>query len=82
MLLGTLIISIILVAFVMLALGVKLLFDKNAEFTVHSCALEDDESLDKDLTCYKCQLKDLADCPENKGPDKNKAKEKTSNLNK
>lgn len=77
MLLKTLIISIILVAIVMLALGVKLLFDKNAKFTVHSCALEDDESLDKDLTCSKCQLRDLADCPEKK--EKAEASKKPSN---
>ncbi|WP_163707552.1 hypothetical protein [Mangrovibacterium lignilyticum] len=78
MLLGTLIIAIILVAFVMLALGVKLLFDKNAEFTVHSCALEDDESLDKDLSCSKCQLRDLVDCPENKGKENIEIEEKPS----
>lgn len=60
-----LIASVILVAFVMLALGLKLWFDPNAEFSVHSCAFEDD-NLDKDQACSKCQLKDLADCPENK----------------
>jgi len=76
MLVTTLIISIILVAIIMLALGVKLLFDKDAEFTVLSCALEDDDSLDKDLTCSKCQIRDLADCPEKKGNGKNKIKEK------
>ena len=75
---GTLIISIIIVAFIMLALGVKLLFDKNAEFTVHSCALEDDESLDKDLTCSQCQLRDLAGCPENRENERNKTKDKPS----
>ena len=32
------IISLILVAFVVLALGIKLWFDPKAEFTVHSCA--------------------------------------------
>jgi hypothetical protein len=60
-----LIISIILVAIIMLALGVKLIFNPNAEFEVHSCALDDGE-LDKDGACSKCQLKDLADCPEKK----------------
>lgn len=59
-----LIISVVLVAIVMLGLGVKLFFDKNAEFSIHSCALEDG-SLDKDGACSKCDLKDLADCPEN-----------------
>lgn len=61
-----LIASVILVAFVMLALGLKLWFDPGAEFSVHSCAFEDDDKLDKDQACSKCQLKDLADCPENK----------------
>ena len=79
MFLATLIISIILVAIIMLALGLKMLFDKNAEFTVHSCALEDNDSLNKDLTCSKCQLRDLADCPENKGTKKNKTNKKPSN---
>ncbi len=65
-----LIVSIILVTIVMLTLGIKMWFDPDAEFTVHSCALEDG-SLDKDGACSKCQLKDLADCPENKSePDK------------
>jgi hypothetical protein len=57
------ILSIILVAIIMLALGVKLLFNPNAEFTAHSCALNGGE-LDKEGACSKCQLKDLADCPE------------------
>lgn len=59
-----LIISVVLVAIIMLALGIKLLFDPKAEFSAHSCALEDG-SLDKDSACSKCQLKDLANCPEN-----------------
>ncbi len=63
MFLKTLIISVILVAFVMLALGVKLLFDKNATFTAHSCALDDGE-LNNDGVCTKCELKDMDDCPE------------------
>ncbi len=65
MFLKVLIISIILVAVILLALAVKMLFDPNAEFTVHSCALENSD-LNKDGACYKCQLKDLANCPENR----------------
>ena len=61
-----LLISVILVAVIMLGLGIKMLFDPDAEFSAHSCALEDG-NLDEDGACYKCQLKDLADCPENKG---------------
>jgi hypothetical protein len=61
-----LIASVILVAFVILALGVKLWFDPGAEFSAHSCALEDEDRFDKEQACSKCQLKDLADCPENR----------------
>lgn len=50
----------------MLALGLKLWFDPDAEFTVHSCALENG-SLDKNGACSGCQLKDLSDCPVNNG---------------
>ena len=64
MFLKLLIISVIFVAIVMLGLGVKLLFDKNAKFSAHSCALEDG-SLKEDGACAACDLKDLADCPEN-----------------
>lgn len=63
--LKVIIISLILVAFVVLALGIKMLFDPKAEFTVHSCAL-DNGDLDGDGACLKCQIKDLADCPEQK----------------
>ena len=52
-------ISIILVAIVMLALGVKMLFDPKAEFTAHSCSLEDG---DDTAGCPACQVKDIADC--------------------
>jgi hypothetical protein len=65
MILKVLIISVIIMALVMLGLGVKMLFNRNAEFTVPTCSLKDGE-LDEDGACAKCQLKDLADCPENK----------------
>lgn len=65
MFIKSLIISVILVSIVMLALGVKLLFNKDAEFTAHSCALDDGNS-DENEACSKCGLKDLVDCPENK----------------
>ena len=71
MIIKLLIFSVVLVAFVMLILGIKLLFDPKAEFTVHSCALEDGD-LDKDGACFKCQVTNLADCPEN---EKNKLKD-------
>lgn len=63
MILKVLIISVIIVAFAMLALGVKMLFNRNAEFTVHSCSFEGGER-DENGACAKCRLKDLADCPE------------------
>ncbi len=54
-----LIVAVILVAFAMLGLGVKLLFDKDAEFTHHSCAGEN-----KDLNdvngCTGCEIKKSA----------------------
>lgn len=66
MIIKTIIITVVLVAIIMLALGVKLLFDKNAEFTTHSCALDSDKTLEKGDACSKCDLKHIADCPENK----------------
>jgi hypothetical protein len=63
MIIKTILISVILVAIVMLALGIKMLFDKNAKFTVHSCSLEHEE-IDSDDACYKCQLKNMSDCPD------------------
>ena len=40
-----------------------MLFNRNAEFTVHSCSLEDGD-LDENGACANCHLKDLEDCPE------------------
>lgn len=65
MIFKTLIITVILVAIAILALGVKLLFNKDAVIKAHSCAFEDGTA-DKNEACSKCELKDLADCPENK----------------
>jgi len=59
-----LIVSVILIAFTMMALGVKLLFNKEASFTEHACALEDGE-LNKDGSCASCEIKELANCKEN-----------------
>jgi hypothetical protein len=66
MFLNLLILSVILVAFVVLALGVKLWFDPDAEFTSHSCAFDSGKP-DEDGACSICQIKDLADCPEKNG---------------
>lgn len=66
MFLKLLIFSVILVAIIMLALGVKLLFDKNAEFEMHSCAFEENTNDKGEPGCSSCQLKEVADCPETK----------------
>lgn len=83
MIFKTLIISVIVVAFLMLALGVKLLFNKkDAVSTAHSCALEEGD-LDENDACTKCELKDIANCPENKGDPIKKSKltsDETKNL--
>ena len=63
MLIKLLIISVILVGIMLLAMGIKLLLNRNSGFPAHSCALEDG-SLDETGACYKCELKDLASCPE------------------
>jgi len=56
-----LILSLILVAFTILALGVKLLFHKVTSFTDHTCVMEDDE-LNKVGGCIGCEIKELANC--------------------
>ena len=52
-----LIISVILVAFVVLALGIKLWIDPKAEFTAHSCSAEKGD-LDENGYCSNCHVKD------------------------
>ncbi|HYQ58979.1 MAG TPA: hypothetical protein VEP89_16670 [Draconibacterium sp.] len=64
MFLKILVVTVFLVAFVMLALGIKLLFNKNAQFPKHSCSLENDNLLGKDEACEKCDLEDLVEYPE------------------
>jgi hypothetical protein len=55
-------ISIVLVAFVMLALGVKMLFDPKAEFTAHSCSMDTEDGTEG---CAACQVKEITDCENN-----------------
>lgn len=62
MIIKTVLVSMILVAIVIIALGIKMLFDKNAKFEVHSCNLDCE---DPNGTCYKCQVIDPAECPDN-----------------
>ena len=63
MFLRILILSVILVAFTMLALGIKLFFNKKPSLTEHACALEDGE-LNKVGGCITCGIQKIANCPE------------------
>lgn len=56
-------ISIILVAIVMLALGVKMLFDPKATFEAHSCSMDAEDGTEG---CAACQVKEITDCDKNK----------------
>ena len=66
MFLKLLISSVILVGFIMLALSVKLLFDKNAEFSAHSCALKEGDP-DGEGACSMCKMKPDKNMVEMKG---------------
>ena len=59
-----LLISLILVAIVMLALGIKLWFDPEAEFTVHSCAAERGNPGEQEY-CSACGVDDPSHCLKN-----------------
>ena len=63
MFLKLLTLSVILVAFTILALGVKLFFNREATFTEHACAMEDGV-LNKVGDCSGCEIKELANCTE------------------
>jgi len=63
MFLKILILSIILVAFTILALGVKLLFNKEASFTGHACSLEDG-NLNETGGCAGCGIQEVTNCSE------------------
>jgi len=63
MFLKILILSIILVAFTVLALGVKLFFNKEPSLSEHACAAEDGE-LNKLGGCAACEIQELANCSE------------------
>ncbi len=63
MFLKILILSVILVAFTMLALGVKLLFNKKASFTGHACSMENENS-NETGGCAGCGIQEVTNCPE------------------
>jgi cytochrome c553 len=63
MLLKLLLISVVLVALMVLAFGVKLLLEPGSELEAHSCALENGR-LNEDGTCSACHVTKLIDCHE------------------
>ena len=65
MFLKILIATTILVAFTMLALGIKMLFDKDASFTGHSCSMEGGKS-NEVSGCASCDIQELAHCADKK----------------
>lgn len=58
-----LILSVFLVAFTILALGVKLLFNKKPSFNEHACDMEN-ETLNVEGECTGCEIKELVNCSE------------------
>ena len=58
-----LIVAILITTFLVAALGLKLLFDKNAEFTGASCHLQEDEETGKSA-CGSCKVKKIIQCDE------------------
>ncbi len=57
------IISVILVAFFFVGMAIKLVFKPKEELPTTACSMDND-SLDKDAACAKCDLKEIIDCPE------------------
>ncbi|NOY36020.1 MAG: hypothetical protein GXO83_00415 [Chlorobi bacterium] len=57
--------SLVLTALIMVTLGIKLLFDRKAEFTVHSCSTGAGDTNGTD-GCHSCQMVEMTDCPEKK----------------
>ncbi|MCD6202537.1 MAG: hypothetical protein J7K46_12090 [Bacteroidales bacterium] len=55
------IISLMMVSLVMLTPGIKMLFDRDAEFTIHSCSTGDGDN-PEDGGCHSCELKELTQC--------------------
>ncbi len=60
MIVKTLIVSVMLIAIVMLALGIKMLFDKNAKFEVHSCSFNSEEDREQG-TCSSQKINEKND---------------------
>jgi len=61
MIIKTLIISVVLVAIVILALGIKMLFKKDAQFEMHSCSFINEEERTKgNKSTPKIKIKKLS----------------------
>ena len=56
------VISLVISVLVFLALGIKLLLDPKAEFSLHDSFEADKGATNKDKGCSQCQIKDLANC--------------------
>ena len=69
MLLKTIIIAVLLLGFIFLALGIKLITGKSKEAKLHTCAYEQVPG-GENIQCDNCGLKDLTQCNEN---DRNEA---------
>jgi hypothetical protein len=52
------ILSVLLAALALVALGIRLLLERNAEFPDNSCSLKE-ETLDE---CSECTMKDIFNC--------------------
>ncbi|MGW8317568.1 MAG: hypothetical protein ACWGNV_18375 [Bacteroidales bacterium] len=65
MLLKLIIITAILVGFLVLAMGIRLLLEPGSEFVSHSCSSEP-EKPGETGTCSACQIRDIANCNEAK----------------
>jgi len=68
MIIKLLLISVVLIALMVMAFGIKLLLEPGSEFPAHSCALENGQ-LNEEGTCSACHVTKLTDCREhiNKG---------------
>ncbi len=62
MFINILITTVIILAIIFIALGIKMWFKKDAEFTGHSCALGSGQT--DNSACPRCQLTNLEDSPE------------------
>lgn len=58
------IVAIIITGFFAITLGLKLVFDKDAEIAGHSCGPVENNT-DDNIACAHCQVKEIIKCDEN-----------------